>query len=204
MYSGVYIYPTVDIVCVCVCMYVHTDNAGCHVPGARSTLGDDNKTLEIEARLTANMSHALDNTGKHLWLNFHCWNVPPGDARCAAYGDSFRIYDDHHDSWNSTRRTIQYMSSYRQAWWGADPGKGWPDPDFVFTGGQGCSATAPTDPSAPAPLCPQQSETEYTTEFSMWALAGGQIVSLCRSCATSQDTIQMQVYERSYITDGRM
>jgi hypothetical protein len=80
------------------------------------------------------MSHALDSTGRHIWLNFHCWNNPPGDARCAEYGDSFRIYEDHHDGWNATARTIAFMQN-RQPWWGADPGKGWPDPDFIFTGG---------------------------------------------------------------------
>eukprot|EP01051_Picozoa_sp_SAG22_P016545 SAG22_NODE_2355_length_2672_cov_1.682472_3_plen_379_part_00 len=79
-------------------------------------------------------------------------------------------------------RVIGYMRR-RQAWWGANPGgstkpsAGWPDPDFVFTGGQGCGGTPPVVPGAHAGArCPGQTEAEYRTEFSIWALAGGSLV----------------------------
>ena len=49
-----------------------------------------------------NMSRALNGSGRDIWLNFHCWNQPPGDERCAEFGNSFRVYDDHQDSWDST------------------------------------------------------------------------------------------------------
>ena len=42
----------------------------------------------------------------------------------------------------------------------------WPDADFIMTGGAGC------DVKAPARRCPGQTDTEYRTEFSMWALGG--------------------------------
>ena len=75
---------------------------------------------------------ALNGTGRDVWLNYHCWASPPGDERCATYGNSFRVYDDHQDDWSSTMRVIGYMRR-RQQWWGANPGgnsivhqKGWP------------------------------------------------------------------------------
>lgn len=120
--------------------------------------------------LTGNMSAALNHTGRDMWLNFHCWNNPPGDVRCAEYGNSFRVYDDHQDTWQSTLRTISFLIN-RQAYWGPNPARGWPDPDFIFTGGQGCGSTP-----EPGRRCPGQTEAEYITEFSMWAIAGGHLI----------------------------
>eukprot|EP01047_Picozoa_sp_COSAG01_P054204 COSAG01_NODE_5894_length_3965_cov_2.764615_6_plen_122_part_00 len=40
-------------------------------------------------------------------------------------------------SWGSTSGIIQLLKT-RQKFWGADPQYGWPDPDFIYTGGQGC------------------------------------------------------------------
>jgi len=113
------------------------------------------------------MSHALNKTNREMWLNFHCWH----DARCAECGNSFRIGPDHHDTWESTKSIIELLQK-RQNFWGPDPDYGWPDPDFVFTGGQGCGG----DAGPPGKRCPGQSDTEYITEFSIWAIAGGQIV----------------------------
>ena len=124
------------------------------------------------------MSRALNGSGRDIWLNFHCWNQPPGDERCAEFGNSFRVYDDHQDSWDSTVRVISFMQR-RQPWWGADPARGWPDMDFVFTGGEGCASRPPSSRGAEAAAarrCPGQSEDEYLSEFSLWAVAGGQIV----------------------------
>lgn len=66
---------------------------------------------------------------------------------------------------------INFLATQRQMFWGADPDKGWPDPDFVFTGGQGCGAH-----SGPGVRCPGQTNDEYITEYSIWAIAGGQII----------------------------
>lgn len=69
-------------------------------------------------------------------------------------------------SWGSTSGIIQLLKT-RQKFWGADPQYGWPDPDFIYTGGQGCpNGRDPSDPSAnqtnpPGQRCPGQSETEY-------------------------------------------
>ena len=54
--------------------------------------------------------------------------------------------------------------------------------DFIYTGGQGCANNRdPSDPGAnetnpPGQRCPGQTETEYLTEFSIWSIAGGEII----------------------------
>ena len=42
-----------------------------------------------------------------------------------------------------------------------------------MTGGHGCPSI---DPSAPHRHCPGQSDTEYVTEFSVWAIAGSPLI----------------------------
>ena len=44
----------------------------------------------------------------------------------------------------------------------------WGYNDFLMTGGQGCKGD--TSPNATHPHCPGQSDTEYITEYSMWAI----------------------------------
>ena len=117
--------------------------------------------------LTCNMSQALAHTGRDMWLNFHCWH----DDKCAECGNSYRVDHDHHDQWSNTASVIDFLATSRQPFWGANPTRGWPDPDFVFTGGQGCGAH-----SAAGVRCPGQTDDEYVSEFSVWAVAGGQIV----------------------------
>ena len=70
----------------------------------------------------------------------------------------------------STLQAINYMI-VRRPWWGPPPAKGWPDMDFVFTGGQGCGGQP-----ALGRRCPGQTDVEYRPEFSMGALAGGALV----------------------------
>ena len=128
-------------------------------------------------QLTCNMSNALLNTGTDFWFNFHCWHTDT----CAKCGTSYRVFDDHHDEWKSTSSVIKFMQK-REPFWGPDPEGGWPDMDFVYTGGQGCNHTDPgpiwpgPGPSPPGVRCPGQTIDEYVSEFSIWALAGGQIV----------------------------
>lgn len=107
------------------------------------------------------MSQALLDTGRDFWFNFHCWH----NKACAECGTSFRVGPDHHDNWGSTSGIIDLLKT-RQSFWGPDPTYGWPDPDFIYTGGQGCpNGRDPSDPSAnetnpPGQRCPGQSETE--------------------------------------------
>ena len=46
----------------------------------------------------------------------------------------------------------------------------WTDPDFLMTGGAGC------DTFAPGTQCPGMTDTEYMTEFSLWAVAAASML----------------------------
>jgi len=142
--------------------------------------------------LTCNMSQALNNTGRDMWLNFHCWH----DERCAQCGNSFRIFNDHHDSWSSTSSVIDFLAQHRQKYWGPDPTYGWPDPDFIFTGGQGCAPRGKINP--PGQRCPGQSDAEYLTEYSIWAIAGGQIV-MATDPRNMTDVMKKVLYNKEVI-----
>ena len=139
--------------------------------------GCDQPSGHTSQELTCNMSQALLDTGRDFWFNFHCWH----NEACAECGTSFRVGPDHHDNWGSTSGIINLLKT-RQPFWGADPTYGWPDPDFIYTGGQGCANNRdPSDPGAnetnpPGQRCPGQTETEYLTEFSIWSIAGGEII----------------------------
>ena len=122
------------------------------------------------ASLTRNMSHALKETGRGMHFHFHCNELTFQDARCGLYGDSFRIAPDHVDAWYSTVKQSKRLQQ-RQPWWGSGTDQGWPDPDFVYPGGQGCGPEAPA-----GKRCPGQTDLEYLSEWSVWAIAGGQLV----------------------------
>ncbi|EGD81512.1 hypothetical protein PTSG_02230 [Salpingoeca rosetta] len=118
--------------------------------------------------LSCDMSSELLKTGRDFWLCFHCdWN----SDTCAKCGTSFRIAHDHHDEWDSTSSIIDVLAHNRQPYWGPNPTYGLPDPDFIFTGGQGCGAHSP-----PGTRCPGQTEDEYMSEFSVWTIAGGSLL----------------------------
>ena len=146
--------------------HVHFSVDGCDQPAGHTS-----------QELTCNMSQALLDTGRDFWFNFHCWH----NEACAECGTSFRVGPDHHDNWGSTSGIINLLKT-RQSFWGPDPTYGWPDPDFIYTGGQGCeNGRDPHDPGAnetnpPGQRCPGQTETEYISEFSIWSIAGGEII----------------------------
>jgi len=139
--------------------------------------------------LTCQMSDILNKTGRDFWFNFHCWHT----ATCATCGNSFRIGSDHHDNWGSTSSIIKVIKN-RQDFWGADPDYGWPDPDFVYTGGEGCGQH-----SDPGVRCPGQTNDEYITEFSIWAIGGGQIV--ISSDPRNMTAFQKQVWFNTELLD---
>ena len=179
-------------------LYTDIGPEGCHHPyaGSYGHYKDDAKTFQDWAvdyvkfdgcdqprghtpeELTCNMSQTLLDTGTDFWFNFHCWHT----ETCATCGTSFRVDHDHHDDWDNTKSVIDFLQT-RQPFWGPDPAQGWPDPDFIYTGGQGCSnvdpgpdAGAGHGPSPAGQRCPHQTEDEYITEFTIWTLAGGQLV----------------------------
>ena len=46
----------------------------------------------------------------------------------------------------------------------------WPDADFIMTGGAGCNT------NETAARCPGQTDQEYRSEFSLWALGGSSML----------------------------
>ena len=46
----------------------------------------------------------------------------------------------------------------------------WPDADFIMTGGAGCNT------NATGARCPGQTDEEYRSEFSLWALGGSSML----------------------------
>lgn len=63
-------------------------------------------------------------------------------------------------------------------------------PRRSYTGGEGCNGTDPgpdhgnPGPNPPGVRCPGQTQNEYISEFSIWAIAGGQVylsaLAVCR------------------------
>ena len=126
--------------------------------------------------LTANFSEVVKSAQRDMWLNFHCDEMTWEDSRCGSYGESFRIAPDHVDRYYSTIKISKYLQDRKQ-WWGppslstSDKPLAWPDADFVYTGGEGCG-----EHSKPGERCPGQTDTEYISEFSVWAISSGSLL----------------------------
>jgi alpha-galactosidase len=129
----------------------------------------DAKDLDIQ-NTTLWMAAELNATGRPMWFNFHCKGfIDPFSGWCAQAGDSARVAGDHHDEWSSTSKIIEGLA-YMGAHAGLQPDGAasvwWPDWDFLMTGGQACNSTDNVTTH-----CPGQTDVEYRTEFSFWALA---------------------------------
>jgi len=105
------------------------------------------------------MRDALNVTGRPIFFSACEWGADNPWEWGMATANSWRISGDHHDNWGSTASIIEYYAGKAKY---SGPG-GWNDPDFIYTGGQGCFIDH-------RKRCPGQTETEYITEFSMWAL----------------------------------
>eukprot|EP01116_Phalansterium_solitarium_P022797 TRINITY_DN7661_c2_g1_i1.p1 TRINITY_DN7661_c2_g1~~TRINITY_DN7661_c2_g1_i1.p1 ORF type:complete len:439 (+),score=160.98 TRINITY_DN7661_c2_g1_i1:1132-2448(+) len=118
---------------------------------------------------------AMNKTNVPMWLNFHCdqpANAPPPPNNtnvvwpyCIADGDSFRIGSDHHDYWPNTLLEISELVGLGKY---GGPGH-WNDPDFLMTGGAGCNVNQTLH-------CPGQTDDEYRTEMSIWAIASAPLI----------------------------
>jgi len=130
--------------------------------------------------LTSQLRAAVDSvTAKSSypvpWLNFHCdddrFDPATGAARrswCPELGDSWRIAPDHFDDWSSSLATIDALKIASGSRW-AKP-HAWLDPDFLYTGGAGCGRLQP------GLRCPGQTDTQYRTTFSLWAITSSSIL----------------------------
>ena len=143
------------------------------------------------AGLTTAFGAALAKTKRPIFYNFHCeasW-APwcPAAGVGSAAGVSWRVSKDHHDTWASTSAIIDVLGTVANR----TAPRAYSDPDFLMTGGAGCDIGAAADDDAwhpppadddddPTPYaglrCPGQTEVEYRTEFSLWAVAAAPLV----------------------------
>ncbi|XP_019849586.1 PREDICTED: alpha-galactosidase-like [Amphimedon queenslandica] len=107
------------------------------------------------------MSDALNKTGKPIFFNSCEWGVDNPWEWMHQYANSWRTGPDHHDDWKTTSKIIEVNADLGDY---AGTGKGWNDPDFLMTGGEGC------DPPVDSVHCPGMTDTEYRTEFTLWCL----------------------------------
>jgi alpha-galactosidase len=129
-----------------------------------------NGTITIQENLTLAFGEALIRTQRPTFLSFHCgapwhpWCAKPGNAR------AWRIYKDHHDVWDGTQASTSSIIDVLGLAATHSRPYAWADPDLLMTGGAGC------DIRAPGVRCPNQTDTEYRTEFSLWAMAAAPLV----------------------------
>lgn len=130
--------------------------------------------------LTSTMAAAIAQTGRPTWFYFHCdgsWA-----PWCPTLGQSSRVAPDHCDGWSGAacplskskgHGTGDVIAALRTvgAHSGLQPGgEYWiADWDLLMIGGQACNDTDPHG-------CAGQTDVEYRTEFTFWALAGSPLL----------------------------
>jgi len=139
----------------------------------------DPRSLDIE-NTTRAMSLALNATGRDMWFYFHCDGTYK--AWCPQLGQSSRVAPDHCDGWTGAacplskstgHGTFDVINRLRNvsAYSGLQPdGRVWfADWDLLMIGGQACNDTDPHG-------CAGQTDVEYRTEFTFWALASSPLL----------------------------
>eukprot|EP01084_Bolivina_argentea_P093230 167704_1 len=120
-----------------------------------------------------NFSHAMNKTGRSMWLELCRGYGYPPPTWVANVSNSWRIYEDHFDDWKSTRTAINKSinaTTLSRAY-------NWAYNDFLMTGGQGCiNNTNNPNVSIDRQHCPGQTDIEYITEFSMWSIIGSSLI----------------------------
>jgi len=112
----------------------------------------------------------LNQTGRPIVLELcrgsyqtqNKWGYAPQVAQL------WRASGDHHDDWKSTLQQID--SVVGKGTWSAP--YGWAYLDMIMTGGQGCVGQSPDQTLH----CPGQTDEEYRTEYSMYAITASPIL----------------------------
>jgi alpha-galactosidase len=93
----------------------------------------------------------------------------------AEYANAWRFCGDHHDDWENTVGCVACRKDQGVFPFNLTTGTAgaWPYMDFLMTGGQGC---APYEEGVEGMHCPQQSDAQYATEFSLWSLTQSPLV----------------------------
>eukprot|EP00039_Didymoeca_costata_P009107 m.120525 g.120525 ORF g.120525 m.120525 type:complete len:443 (+) comp14365_c0_seq1:108-1436(+) len=126
--------------------------------------------------LHTNFSHWLNQTGRPMHLEL-CRGYTMGPGSISAYvskvAQSWRVAGDNQDNWEGgTDKTIEsFVNNSRLG----GP-YGWNYGDFLTTGGAGCSLVPPPTSTGPYLHCPGQTEEEYRTQFSVYALAASPLI----------------------------
>eukprot|EP00039_Didymoeca_costata_P003262 m.66428 g.66428 ORF g.66428 m.66428 type:complete len:441 (-) comp11805_c0_seq2:144-1466(-) len=125
--------------------------------------------------LITKMSTALRSSGRDMHFQCPCTGEdaakPVGPfAYCQEHCNSWRFFDDHHDTWNDTSWGTACIAQRLATAASFGKPSGWNDPDFLMTGGQGCPDLEV------GKHCPGQTDVEYVTEMSLWAIAGAPLL----------------------------
>jgi len=115
-------------------------------------------------------SKDLNATGKPIVLEL-CRGTYQTQSKwgyAPQYAQLWRSSGDHHDNWASTLDEAKSVEG-KSSWSGP---YGWAYMDMIMTGGQGCNGQKPDE----ARHCPGQTDNEYRTEFSIYAITGSPIL----------------------------
>jgi len=115
-----------------------------------------------------NMSKALNSTGRPIFFETCEWGIDSPWLWAPPIANGWRIGNDHHDTWSGSSGTCTIIETLAGKSQYAGQG-GWNDPDFLMTGGQGCTFNKTT-------TCPGQTFTEYVTEFSIWCITASPLI----------------------------
>eukprot|EP00049_Salpingoeca_infusionum_P006579 m.108745 g.108745 ORF g.108745 m.108745 type:complete len:425 (+) comp13354_c0_seq2:163-1437(+) len=112
------------------------------------------------------LSNALNATGHPIFLELcRGYSYDPIPPYVAEVAQSWRVTGDHQDEWSNSLKVIQAFMTP------SNPGVpfAWNYGDFLMTGGPGCDTNSSSH-------CPQSSDTEYRTTFSVWAIASSPLI----------------------------
>lgn len=130
------------------------------------------------------------------WLNKSSGGALPGTAEpwtwLHPWANAYRLSTDHHDNWDEVRKQIDLSANSAEF---SVPGS-FGDWDALITGGQGCVAPSarlatgssspchgpgavdcgPAGGSLPGLRCPNMTEPEYRTAFSIWVIGASPLM----------------------------
>jgi alpha-galactosidase len=113
------------------------------------------------------MRNALNATGRHIFFSMCEWGVDNPATWAPAVGNSWRTTGDISDSWASMLKNFDSNNEWAEY---AAAG-GWNDPDMLEVGNGGMT------------------NTEYTSHFSLWALAKAPLLIGCDVTHMSTETL---------------
>mmetsp|Transcript_18185 Transcript_18185/g.42525 ORF Transcript_18185/g.42525 Transcript_18185/m.42525 type:complete len:473 (+) Transcript_18185:167-1585(+) len=113
------------------------------------------------------MSHALNKTGRSMHFNMCEWGRDDPWQWGPSVAQSWRATGDHHGTWSSTKDIVAARTRLPEAMGGS--AYAWNDLDLLQTGNYGQAGR-------PDHVAASMTETEYKSEFSMWAILGSPLI----------------------------